>query len=528
MEDFSRQNGRFKTWHKVLLACVIVMLLGGVVALRLSAPHLKKRALAVLGDRFDADVKIDDFSASLFPNPHIHGSGIYIRKHDDPVDSPQIAIKELDATATIKGLFGSVADIKRVTLKGLHITIRKTSSSGTDEYQENEDSWLKKKHYPVDVHELVADDAQITIVPSNPDKDPQEYFIQKLTMHSVGLERAATFTTEIHNAVPPGIIDSHGRFGPWNAVDAGKTPLDATYTFSKADLGVFDGIRGTLSSKGKFGGKLEKIDVSGTTDTPDFALKDAGHPMPLHTEFSATVDGTDGDTYLHPVRATLGKSVIVASGAVEGKKGVPGKQITLDATVKNGRIEDMLRLAMKSGKPMLTGDVNLHSKIMIERKKANILDRLKLDGRFEVANGGFTNATLNQKVKELSRKGKGEPENENAGSDVTNLKGDFHLVDAVLTMHNLNFSVEGAQVNLNGDYAMKSQKLDFHGHLYMQAKLSQTMTGFKSWLLKPFDPFFRKDHRTSVPIKVTGNPDHPEFGLDLFNHNNKDDKKIGD
>jgi hypothetical protein len=527
MVRVARSNARFKTWHIVLFTSLVLLLIAAGVGLRLSAPHLKKRALAILGDRFDADVTMDSFSASLYPNPHIHGSGIYIRKHNDPIDSPEIAIKELDATATIKGLFGSVADIKRVTLQGLHITIRK-SPSGTNDDQDDQNSWLRKKHYPVDVHELVADNAQITIVPANPDKDPQEYFIQKLTMHSVGLERAATFTTQIHNAVPPGIIDSHGRFGPWNPVDAGKTPLDANYTFNKADLGVFDGIRGTLSSKGKFGGKLEKIEVSGTTDTPDFALKDTGHPMALHTDFSATVDGTDGDTYLHPVRATLGHSVIVASGAVEGKKGVPGKQITLDATVNNGRIEDMLRLAMKSDKPMMTGDVSLHSKIVIERKKADILDRLKLDGRFEVANGGFTNATLNQKVKELSRKGKGEPENENAGSDVTNLKGDFRLVDAVLTMRNLNFSVEGAQVNLNGVYAMKPQKLDFHGHLYMQAKLSQTMTGFKSWLLKPFDPFFRKDHRTSVPIKVTGNPDHPEFGLDLFNHNNRDDKKTGE
>ena len=63
--------------------------------------------------------------------------------------------------------------------------------------------------------------------------------------------------------------------------------------------------------------------------------------------------------------------------------------------------------------------------------------------------------------------------------------------------------------------ALEKEDLDFHGKLRMQAKLSQTMTGAKSFILKAFDPFFRKNGQTEMPIKITGPRDHPSFGLDL-------------
>jgi len=52
----------------------------------------------------------------------------------------------------------------------------------------------------------------------------------------------------------------------------------------------------------------------------------------------------------------------------------------------------------------------------------------------------------------------------------------------------------------------------------MDAKLSQMMTGWKSILLKPVDPFFSKHGAgTEIPVKVTGTKSEPHFGLD-FGH----------
>jgi hypothetical protein len=55
----------------------------------------------------------------------------------------------------------------------------------------------------------------------------------------------------------------------------------------------------------------------------------------------------------------------------------------------------------------------------------------------------------------------------------------------------------------------------------MQAKLSKTVTGKKSFFLKLADPFFKKDGAGSVvPIRISGTRDEPKFALDLF-HNAK-------
>ena len=91
----------------------------------------------------------------------------------------------------------------------------------------------------------------------------------------------------------------------------------------------------------------------------------------------------------------------------------------------------------------------------------------------------------------------------------------------MISFRSLTFSVTGAEVALNGKYGLDREDLDFHGKLRMKAKLSQTMTGAKSFLLKAFDPFFRKNGKTELPIKITGSRDHPSFGLD-FHHKDKE------
>jgi len=87
--------------------------------------------------------------------------------------------------------------------------------------------------------------------------------------------------------------------------------------------------------------------------------------------------------------------------------------------------------------------------------------------------------------------------------------------------------VTGAAVELAGTYGLKTEQLDFHGKLHLDAKLSQITTGVKSFLLKPFDPFFRKNGETVIPIKVTGSKDKPSFGLD-FHHKDDQEKASAD
>jgi hypothetical protein len=77
------------------------------------------------------------------------------------------------------------------------------------------------------------------------------------------------------------------------------------------------------------------------------------------------------------------------------------------------------------------------------------------------------------------------------------------------------FAIPGAVINIGGVFDMAADKLDFHGALMLDGKVSETQTGWKRWVLKPVDPFFSKRGAgTFLHIKVVGSAKDPQFGLD--------------
>lgn len=95
------------------------------------------------------------------------------------------------------------------------------------------------------------------------------------------------------------------------------------------------------------------------------------------------------------------------------------------------------------------------------------------------------------------------------------MAGAFNLDNQIMTFQSLSFAVPGAQVALARNYDLRQDTLDFHGALKLQAKLSQTMSGWKRWILKPVDPFFAKNGAgTFLRIQVEGSAQRPKFGLD--------------
>ena len=78
---------------------------------------------------------------------------------------------------------------------------------------------------------------------------------------------------------------------------------------------------------------------------------------------------------------------------------------------------------------------------------------------------------------------------------VSELQGAFKMDDGRGRFFPAEFSVPGADINLLGNYSIDSGQLNFHGSLVMQAKLSQTVTGAKSFFLKAVDPFFKGKER---------------------------------
>jgi hypothetical protein len=337
-------------------------------------------------------------------------------------------------------------------------------------------------------------------------------------MHDLGSLKSWPFEATLTNGVPPGEIQVKGGFGPWDRVEPGDTPLDGSFNFEKADLGVFKGISGTLASHGYFGGTLDQLEANGETDTPDFRIETGGHPFALHVKYKALIDGTNGDTHLQNIDAWFLNSYLHAVGAVlDAPKGQHGRSVSLDVAMDKSRIEDIMKMAVKASTPPMTGALKLKTKFLLPPGDQDVVDRLRLDGEFAIAHATFTSYDVQGKIEELSKRARARTAADAKDRVVSNFQGKFKLADGQLVLPDLTFEVPGAKVQLAGTYALEAEALAFKGQLLLDAKISETVTGVKSVLLKVVDPLFKqKDGSGSaIPIKISGSRNQPAFGLDV-------------
>ena len=379
--------------------------------------------------------------------------------------------------------------------------------------------------------EVLINDSMLSLLPRVEGKKPLQFDLHRIQLLSAGRHVAMKYKAALTNAKPPGEIDSEGNFGPWAATEPGDTPLDGKYVFDKADLGVFRGIAGILHSTGTFTGTLDEITAKGEATVPDFRLKQPGHRVSLKTKFEVLVDGTNGNTVLRPVIGTLGTTTFTTSGAVIKHEDDTHRTISLDVDMPKGNLRDLLTLAMKDD-PFMAGQIALKTKIDIPPLSGTVKEKLLLDGHFDITNGHFLRSKIQDKIDELSRRAQGQPKNMEIDEVVMNMAGAFKLDDQTITFKNLSFAVPGSGVDLTGSYDLDQDIIDFHGTLKLDAKISQTLTGWKHWLAKPIDPFFSKNGAgTFVHIQVTGSSKDPKFGREKGSKDSdegddkKDDKK---
>ncbi len=476
--------------------------------------RIRQAVVETLSERFASDVELKTLHIHVFPILRVSGENLVLRYRGNKEAPPLLQIEKFSFSAGLLGLLRQVKHIPLVRVQNMVVNIPpRQSTQGQTVLRNPQTPTLA---HSIVVERVVCDHLDFRILPKQAGKEPLEWDIHNLVLTSAAQNLPFAYHAKLTNAKPIGEIDTHGSFGPWNAEDPGGTPVNGEYVFTNADLGPLPGIAGILSSTGKYKGMLSQLEVEGVTDTPDFSLDRVGKPVPLHTNFSATVDGTNGDTYLHPVNAMLEHSPIVAQGKVVR---IPqkGHLISIDTTVSNGRIQDFLKLATAAEKPFLTGPVKIKAKLTIPPGAERVIEKMILDGQFAVDDGKWSSPALREKLESLSRHAVGKPQDNSTGSSISDLSGNFLLQNGVLHFRSLTFRVEGAAIDLVGDYTIRGGALDLAGHLRLQAKLSQTTTGAKSVFLKAVDPFFEKGGSgTVLPIHITGTRDNPVFGVTVF------------
>jgi hypothetical protein len=253
------------------------------------------------------------------------------------------------------------------------------------------------------INRIESQSARVEIYSRRPDRLPRTWDIQNLVMLDFGASAGSHFEAGLINPVPRGVIDTQGTFGPWHSDEPGFTPVSGNYLFQNADMNVIKGLDGTLSSSGTYRGVLERIEVEGTTEMPDFSLDLAEQKVVLNTRFKAIVDGTNGDTILERVDARLNESAISAKGVVVRAQEVKGRHIELDVSLDGARLEDLMQLAVKSAQPPLTGRVDLVTRMVLPAGPEDVVDRLQLDGAFQLAQARFTNVDVQRQITTLSR-----------------------------------------------------------------------------------------------------------------------------
>lgn len=494
----------------IAFGLIAVLAVGSwIICAPLIARIVRARTISFLEQNFASTVEVKNLEVSIFPHVAIVGEGIVFQLKDRPGMPPLFTIRKFTAHASPLGLLAR--HVSTVRLEGLEVHIPPRDESADQQAKIRQETEKRPPRFVVD--EVIADGTTLTTIPRQPSKEPLRFDIQHLRLLGGGPLDAMKFDAALMNAKPPGEIRSTGKFGPWDRADPGGTPVFGKYTFRDADLSVFTGIAGKLSSDGEYHGSLANIEVAGTTDVPDFRLTIAGNPIHLTTQFHAVVDGTDGDTQLQPVTGQFGHTSLTAQGSVEGKPGQQGKTVSLDVVVKSGRLEDMLLLAMK-GKPVMSGAVHFQTKLVIPPGNVDVAKKVTLDGEMTMDSATFSKLNVQEKVNELSHRGEGKPEESPEDTAASELKGQFKVADGVIRLTGFSFSVPGVSVALNGTYSLLNREMDFRGTASLSAKVSQTTTGWKSLLLKAVDPIFkRKNVGAEIPIRITGTPDNLRFGL---------------
>jgi len=504
----------------LLLAGLIAAAAAVTVAARRLPAYARERAISTLRERFQCDVQLASFDVSVtWPWVRINGGGLLLRPAGHPDLPPLIQVRKFSARAGLMELLRPTKHIGSARLEGLWIQLPPRGVHQGAPAPPAKTPPTKRNapaSFAVVIDDIIADQAQLDIFSATPGKPPLSFEFHHLTLYDVGSGRPMTFHAELTNPRPTGEIVTSGKFGPWDTAEPRLTPISGAYTFRDADLSTFRGIAGILSSDGKYQGVLDRIEVDGETTIPDFQLRASGHSLVLKTRFHSIVDGTNGDTLLQPLHADFLHSALVMNGSVVRTPGVKGRSIILDVTADQARVEDLTRLASKSAKPPITGLANLKAKLELPAGEGDVFDRMKLAGDFRLEQVRFTDAQVEQKLGELSRLGLGEPHPEDAGTVLSDLKGEFTLANGVMTFSALTFAVPGATVQLHGQYAVHSQEFDFRGTLQLQAKLSQMVHGWKSVLLKPVDPLFQRGKAGMVvPIRITGTGDKPAFKVEI-------------
>ena len=498
----------------IVLACVVV----AMILAALKWPFKEAAILDALKQQSGGEVQVGSFHNRFFPKPGCVVEQISFRHPGDVKGQPYLTIQRLVIVTSYFELLTN--HINFVRADNLHVQVMPSQQPATAQGFN-----VGSLNSGLTIGKIVADGAEIEFLPTPERKESLIYRIPKLMVQDLANGKPLRFTGTLQIPYPAAEVETTGEFWPWKAGHGGESKLSGAYELKSLDLGSFDAVGGIVTSKGNFDGVLQHVDVQGTAETPNFTVSTSGHKVRITSDFSATVNGLNGDVDLNAARVHYGRTTITGAGSVSDQEGVDGKVATFELSSREARVQDLVWMFISSNQPPMTGPIVFRAKATLNPGRQPFLNRVKLIGDFGISDAQYPHPDTQKKIDVLSARARGqadkvEDSNEKLGNGsydpgrvVANIKGHVVLSDTVAHLNDVSFAVPGALAKVHGTYGLTNQRINLQGYMRLESELSKTTTGVQSFLLKVAHPFMKKGHHNAsvVAIQIGGTYENPTF-----------------
>jgi len=511
-------------WHEAPLWVHISIVAGGAllaaatVFVTANWPYRHRKIHAMLEDVLTSDVKFTGYHRIYFPRPGFEATGITIRRKTSPANLPPLGrIASMKVVGTWSDLIMLRQRVEQVDITGFHIVV---PAVGGNESRLSFPAGSSKDFTGPEtmIERLIVHESLLEVLRQS--GKPLLFPIKQVEITTLHKGEAFTYGLDMQNPVPRGRIIARGSMGPLRENNFDATPLSGTFAFTGVNLHDVGEISGTLDSRGEFKGSLEQLQVEASETTANFAVQD-GKPTRVEGTLQGLLNAANGDLIVHGIEVKIGTTTIHATGSIAGAP----KKTNLDIIVDRGRAEDVMRPFLHDDVP-ISGRVTLKSHAYIGPPGDGFVERLRVTGTLNVPAEKITDRDTEKSLSSFSQRAQGKQKNTGLESDpsapppgtdvLSSLQGPVKIENGVATTSRLQFRVPGAETTLAGTYRFHDNAVHLTGNLMMDTDISHTATGFKSFLLKPLAPFFKKKNAGAViPIAVTGLPGHYQVSQNI-------------